>query len=251
MLGFEYFITTTDEAEAEEIMEKWALVVGCDGKKLDDMKQICANLDLSIHYVFTLQEAIEMLAIKIDCLIVVVSMHNTDKLAHINAIRVLTNAPIIALKEDYIGAEKIAVIEAGADEYIQWPESIQELEASCYALLRRFTVWDRSHGGLENMVIHKEIFIHKDYRKVFIHGIEVLFTQREFDFFSLLAAYPERVFTYRQLSDMIWGDELMPIGNSLHSCVRRIRRKLEGVPECPCSIVNMHSVGYFFRHNNP
>jgi len=154
------------------------------------------------------------------------------------------------LNEKYIGTEKIAAIEAGADEYIQWPETMQEFVSSCYALIRRFTVLNKQYDRLEDIVLQGGVLIYGDYRKVFVRGMEVLLAGREFEFFKLLAAYPGRVFTYGQLFERIWGNGQLCTENSLHSCVRRIRRKLEGVPECPCSIVNMHNVGYFFRHNN-
>lgn len=229
-------------------MEKWALVVGFDDKKLDDMKRAYEDYDIAVHSLLNLSEAIETLAVKNEYLIVAIFLYHTGSLSCIQMIRKLTNAPIIVLKEGYTGVEKIEAIKAGADEYIQWPETIQEFFASCHALLRRYTVLDRQNDRAENIVLQGNILIHGGYRKVFIHGIEMQFTSREYEVFKLLAAYPERVFTYDQMLDMTGGSEQIAAENSLHSCVRRIRRKLETIPECSCSIENVRSVGYCFRH---
>ncbi len=84
-----------------------------------------------------------------------------------------------------------------------------------------------------------------DFRKVFVNAQEIQLPRREFDLFYLLAANPGRVFTQEQLYQQIWGYDYVPTENSLHSCLRRIRRKLEAV-KVPCSIQNMRGVGYCF-----
>ncbi|WP_276852450.1 winged helix-turn-helix domain-containing protein [Enterocloster lavalensis] len=84
-----------------------------------------------------------------------------------------------------------------------------------------------------------------DFRKVFVNAQEIQLPRREFDLFYLLAANPGRVFTQEQLYQQIWGYDYVPTENSLHPCLRRIRRKLEAV-KVPCSIQNMRGVGYCF-----
>lgn len=233
----------------EDCMEKWVLMVGFDNPKLEYVKQTYIDFGLSIHSLPTLPEAIDTLAARKEYLLVAILLHHADKLSYIQTIRILTNAPIIVLREKYSGVEKVDVIRAGADEYIQWPDTIQEFEASCQALLRRFTILNKPCGKL-NIILRGGVLIHENYRKVFIHGTEVKFTSLEFEIFSLLAACPGRVFTYEQLFEMVWDSGQMSTENSIHSCVRRIRRKLEDIPECPCNIENIRSVGYCFRHNN-
>ncbi|MCM1344604.1 MAG: response regulator transcription factor [Muribaculaceae bacterium] len=229
-------------------MGEWVLMVGFDNKKLNAVKQVYRGCDFLFYSPPTMPGAVETLAADNKYFLVAVFLHHIEDISHIQTIRRLTTAPIIAVQDKYIGAEKVAIIEAGADEYIQWPETVGEFTASCYALIRRYTVLNKQHIP-ENMVLRGGIVIHEDYRKVFIRGTELPFVGREFDVFSALAAYPERVFTYGQLFEMIWNEDSVVVENSLHSCVRRIRRKLETVPDCPCRIENVHGVGYCFRYN--
>lgn len=230
-------------------MRKKVLMVGFCCKKLGEFRQRYLCNGISVHALTTMLEAIEALTREGDYILVAIFLRHSDSLSHLKTIRILTNAPIIILKEKYSGAEKIAVIEAGADEYIPWPETIEEFVASCHALLRRFTVLNRQCDKLEKMALQGGVLIYKDYHKIFIHGTEVQFTSREYEIFSLLATYPDRIFTYDYLFEVIWGDKQIATENSLHSCIRRIRRKLEGIPICTCSIENVRNVGYCFRHN--
>lgn len=143
------------------------------------------------------------------------------------------------------GEEKITAIDAGADEYIQWPDTIQEGVASVRALIRRYTELNRQDDGRLTILSRGCIFISVDYRKVFVNAQEIQLPRREFDLFYLLASNPGRVFTQEQLYQQIWGYDYVPTENSLHSCLRRIRRKLEDV-KAPCSIQNMRGVDYCF-----
>ncbi|MCM1218583.1 MAG: winged helix-turn-helix domain-containing protein [Lachnospiraceae bacterium] len=102
----------------------------------------------------------------------------------------------------------------------------------------------------KNMVLRGGIVIHGDYCKVFVRGTELPFVGLELDVFSLMAASPNRVFTYEQMFEMVWNGGQKVTENSIHSCVRRIRRKLETVPDCPCRIENVHGVGCCLRYNN-
>lgn len=229
-------------------MEKGILAAGFDGEKRNKIMKMHFVYDFPVCFLPTISDVVKILAEENNFMIVIIFLHSESELHYIQIIRTLTSAPILVLKEKYVGAEKIAAIEVGADEYIQWPETIQELTASCDALLRRYTVLNMRQGKPGNMVLQGGILIYEDYRKIIICGRDMQFTSREFEVFSLLAACPGRVFTYGQMSEMFWDDGQLATENSLHSCVRRIRRKLETVPECPCSIENVRSVGYCFRH---
>lgn len=161
----------------------------------------------------------------------------------------LTNAPILVIKDKYDGEEKMAAIKAGADEYIQWPETMQESMASCYALIRRFAMQGWGGGVMEDVLLRGGVVISTGNQRIFIKERELELSRREFDLFCLLVSSPERVFTYEQILSQVWDNEYAPTTNKFHSCVRKIRRKLESIPACPCSIENMRGVGYRFRQN--
>lgn len=132
-------------------------------------------------------------------LLIIIFWQLSDDIILLKNIRNLTNVPILVLKEKYDGSEKISLIEAGADEYLSWPENPWEAVASCRALIRRYTVLNRQDTRPVNMMLQEDVIIDGDYRSVFIRGKSLQLTRREFDLFCLLASYPERVFTYERL----------------------------------------------------
>ena len=91
------------------------------------------------------------------------------------------------------------------------------------------------------------LLINVDYHKVFINSQEMEFPRYEFNLLCLLASSPERVFTNEQLYREVWGDDyLRDADNGLHSCLNRIRRKLEEADCTSCRIENVRGVGYRF-----
>lgn len=105
-------------------MERWILAVGYDQKKFDDTQRECLKYGVFIRMTANVSEAIEELSRHNAYLLVAIFSDSTDYLSPLNIIRSLTKAPILILKHQYDGAEKIAAIEAGADEYIQWPDTV-------------------------------------------------------------------------------------------------------------------------------
>lgn len=230
-------------------MEKWVLAVGYGKEKFNAAQRACLNYGVFIRMAANLTEAVGELAQQNDYLLIAIFSDTSDYLPSLKLLRSLTRAPIIVMKHQYDGAEKIAAIEAGADEYIQWPNTISEGVASCRALIRRYTELNRQEQSHTNILSRGSIFISVDYHKVFINTQEMDFPRREFDLFYLLSSNPGRVFTQKQLYELIWNGDYVPTENSLHSCLRRIRRKLEAV-HAPCSIQNVRGVGYRFQQDD-
>lgn len=164
-------------------------------------------------------------------------------------IRSLTNIPVIVLVDKYDGNEKIAVIEAGTGEYLPWSETSWEVLASYCALIWRYTVYDRRKARTEVVTLLEDVWIDGDLRNVFICGKELQMLRYEFDLFCLLVSYLERTFTYERFFNQVWGIDETPTENSLHSCIRRVRRELESILGCPCTIENMRGVGFCLHLN--
>lgn len=208
-------------------MEKWVLAIDYDKEKFNAAQRECLKYGVFIRVAANFTEAISELSKGNDYLLIAIFSDVAICLTNLKLIRSLTKAPILVLKHQYDGAEKVAAIEMGADEYIQWPDTIPEGVASCRALIRRYTELNRQEQRQLNILARGSIFISVDYHKVFINAQEVELPRREFDLFYLLASNPGRVFTQEQLYEQIWNGEYVPTENSLHSCLRRIRRKLE------------------------
>lgn len=239
-------------------MEKRVLVIGCKKGGEDEAQNEWIKggnnsgregwgRDISIHLSHGIAEGVSMLKHDNNYVLVVFFPYGIDSVASVKSIRDLTSAPILVIKEKYDGMEKIAAIKAGADEYIQRPENPQESIASCYALIRRSSMLGWWNGPVTDVVSRAGVVISMGHRRIFIREQELELSRREFDLFCLLASSPEQVFTYEQLLRQVWDDEYVTTTNKFHSCVRKIRRKLESVSGCPCCIENMRGIGYRFR----
>lgn len=230
-------------------MEKWILAVGCEPEKFNETQKECLNYGVFIRMAASPSEAIGELAKWNEYLLVALFSDTPDFLASLKILRSLTKVPILVMRHQYDGVEKIAAIEAGADEYIQWPDTVPEGVASCRALIRRYTELNQLENRPLNILSRGGIFISVDYHKVFTNTQKVAFPRREFDLFYLLASNPGRVYTLEQLYELIWNGDYVPTENSLHSCLRRIRRKLEAI-HTPCTMQNVRGVGYCFLQDD-
>lgn len=227
-------------------MGKCILIVGCE-----KLQSEYTGYD---EFVCVLDDASRIsteLAGKNTFLLIVIFWKFSDDVQSVKDIRCITNIPVIVIAEKYSGTEKIALLEAGADEYIQRPETMDEAAASCRALIRRYTAFNQRGNEAVHMAFQGRLVINEDQRRVFVGGKELRLIGQEFDILRILVSSPERVFTYGQLCDMAWKVGHTPTENSIHSCIRRIRRKLEDVPECPCHIENVRGVGYRLRQDIP
>lgn len=231
-------------------MEKWVLAIGYDREKFNEAQRESLQYGILIRMAADLSAAAAWLAKQNHFLLVILFSDAPDFLHPLKILRSLTKAPVLVMRHQYDGAEKVAAIEAGADEYIQWPDTIPEGVASCRALIRRYTELNRQDDKQLGILARGSIFISVDYHKVFINTQEVVFPRREFDLFYLVASNPGRVFTQEQLYDKIWSGDYLPTENSLHSCLRRIRRKLAAAG-APCTIQNTRGVGYCFLQEEP
>lgn len=174
-------------------MIKQVLVIGYDRKTKRKMKWECPRYAECCHFLPAASDAMRKLAGENTYLLIVFFMRETNDILTVKNIRDLTDIPILVLVEEYKGRDKIDILEAGADEYISYPETIWEAIASCRALIRRYTMLNRQRERPMNLTIQGEVFIHGDCRKVFISGKELRLTSREYDLF--------RIIEFRQSSD--------------------------------------------------
>ena len=230
-------------------MKNSILMVGYGNKKLGEMQQECLRYGVFIHILENTSQALCEISKRSDYLLIVIFPDDSNYLKDLSMIREYTKAPILVITAQYKGAEKIAAIKAGADEYIQQPETLSEEIASFHALIRRFMELNSKTPTKPLILSRGCVLIILNYRKVYINGHEIDLPRREFDLFCMLVSEPERIFTYEQIFTKVWKGDYIPTDNSLHSCINRIRRKLEDIPQVPCTIVNTRGVGYSFKLN--
>ena len=229
-------------------MERWILVLCHERPQLADLRGEWQKKGISVRIVSDVGEAAGELSGNTDYLLVIIFSDGQEYLLSLKIIRGLTKAPVLVVNRQYDSTEKTAAIKAGADEYIKWSDSyLEETVASGLALIRRYTELNQVKRPPSSIISRGDLFINVDYHEVIINLQEMEFPRYEFNLLCLLASSPGRVFTNEQLYREVWGEDyLRDADNGLHSCLNRIRRKLEDAGCTSCRIENIRGVGYRF-----
>ena len=160
----------------------------------------------------------------------------------IGELRAFTDAPVIVLSARDREVEKVAALDAGADDYIEKPFGIGELLARIRSGLRRRSprgkiVEQIAIGGLQiDIAAHR---VSRDERPIHL-------TPKEFDLLETLARHPGRVITHRHLLATVWGPAHVADIAYLRVFIGQLRQKIEIDPASPSLILTEAGVGYRF-----
>jgi two-component system KDP operon response regulator KdpE len=149
-----------------------------------------------------------------------------------------SSAPILVLSAVGDEKEKIAALDAGADDYVTKPFSGDELLARLRAALRR-----TAPSG-EPVIEVGELRIDRGKRSVTMAGRPVSLTPTEWDLLRLLAENEGKLLTHPTILREIWGPAYREESNYLHVYVSHLRRKIEPDPARPRYLLNQAGVGY-------
>jgi len=179
-----------------------------------------------------------------DLLITDLRMPNMDGLELCRRVRSQSRVPIIVLSVKGEEAIKVKALDAGADDYVTKPFSVNELLARVRAALRRNT----SPEKLETPVIDVgDFYIDIPGRRLEVQGREIHLTPKEFDVLVYLARHPDKVVTHRALLAAVWGPNSVDQPEYLRVCVGHLRKKLEPNESTPRYILTEPWVGYRFE----
>jgi two-component system, OmpR family, KDP operon response regulator KdpE len=149
-----------------------------------------------------------------------------------------SSAPILVLSAVGEEKEKIAALDAGADDYVTKPFSGDELLARLRAALRR-----TAPSG-EPVLEVGELRIDREKRSVTMNGKPISLTPTEWDLLRLLAENEGKLLTHPAILREIWGPAYREESNYLHVYVSHLRRKIEPDPARPRYLLNQPGVGY-------
>jgi two-component system KDP operon response regulator KdpE len=158
-------------------------------------------------------------------------------------LREWTQVPVVVVSALDGEAEKIAALDAGADDYVTKPYAVGELLARLRATLRRAA----GPPGEEPLVSFGEIRVDMARREVHRGNQMVHLTPHEYGLLAELARHPDRVLTHRMLLQSVWGPGYGTETAYLRTYMRTLRRKLEADPSRPRHLITEAGVGYRLR----
>jgi two-component system, OmpR family, KDP operon response regulator KdpE len=179
---------------------------------------------------------------KPDLVITDVSMPQMNGVELCREIRAISQIPIIVLSVRNHDPMKIEALDAGADDYVTKPFSIQELQARVRAQLRRSSITSEE---VEQIISVGDFLIDIPQHRIVIRGQDVHLTPKQFDLLVCLARHPGQVLTHRTLLHAVWGTNAdQP--EYLRVNIGQLRKKIE-LSEEPRYIVTEPWIGYRFR----
>lgn len=180
---------------------------------------------------------------KPDLIVLDLGLPDGDGLELIRDVRGWSPVPIIVLSARADEADKIAALDAGADDYLTKPFGVGELLARVRANLRR----PRAASGAEEAETQfrfGDVEVDRQARLVRRAGQEVHLTPIEYRLLSVLMANAGRVLTHRQLLREVWGPSHAEQNHYLRIYMGHLRQKLEADPAQPRHLLTETAVGY-------
>jgi DNA-binding response OmpR family regulator len=165
-----------------------------------------------------------------------------DGLDVIRDLRTWTAIPILILSARDEETQKVAALDAGADDYLTKPFGVPELLARMRALLRRATQLQGDTGNA--LVEFGNLRIDLAHRTVTRGGEAVHLTPIEYRMLTVLLTHAGRVLTHRQLLKEVWGPGHVERIHYLRVFMAGLRRKLEDEPARPKHLLTVSGVGY-------
>jgi two-component system KDP operon response regulator KdpE len=153
-------------------------------------------------------------------------------------LRTWSSVPVIVLSAVGDESEKVAALDAGADDYVTKPFGLDELLARLRAALRRVD------GAAEPVFEVGELRVDLPAREVSFAGAPVQLTPHEFALLALLARNEGKLLTHKTILEEVWGHAYNAESHYLHVYVSQLRRKLEPEPSRPRYILTEPGAGY-------
>jgi two-component system response regulator MprA len=147
--------------------------------------------------------------------------------------------PVIVLTARDAVDDRVAGLEAGADDYLVKPFALRELLARVNALLRRTK-------PVRDLLGYADLTLDLTSHTVTRSGMQLILTKIEFALLELLVRNAEQVLSYDVITDRVWGYGEAPASNALQVFVALLRRKLEADGQ-PRLLYNVRGVGYVLR----
>ncbi len=155
-----------------------------------------------------------------------------------------SKTPVILLTAKDDISDRVKGLDAGANDYVVKPFSIEELMARVRAHLRSLQPQDAEQ------FIYADLVLDRKSHQVSRNGRSIELTAKEFDLLDYLMTYPRQVLTRDRILEEVWGYDFMGDSNIIEVYIRYLRLKLEAEGE-PRLIQTVRGVGYVLREASP
>ncbi|RUT64420.1 two-component system response regulator KdpE (plasmid) [Morganella morganii] len=179
---------------------------------------------------------------KPDLVILDLGLPDGDGITFVREFREWSSVPVLVLSARDSEHDKIAALDAGADDYMTKPFGVGELQARLRVLMRRYP------GSEKNDPVYEFGDIRVDIagRQVSKAGEEVHLTPIEFRLLTILIGHSGKVLTQRQLLNEVWGPNAVEHAHYLRIYMGHLRQKLETDPARPQHFITETGIGYRF-----
>jgi two-component system KDP operon response regulator KdpE len=175
-----------------------------------------------------------------DLVILDLALPDFDGAEVLQQLRAWSRVPVIVLSVRSSEAEKVRLLELGADDYVVKPFGMAELLARAKAALRR-----QAHGSSgESVVKVDRLRIDLAGRAVYLDEERLTLTPKEYRLLQNLAQHAGNVVTHQQLLKEVWGQQHLADTHYLRIFVRKLRQKIEADPNRPRILITELGVGY-------
>jgi two-component system, OmpR family, KDP operon response regulator KdpE len=176
-----------------------------------------------------------------DLVVLDLGLPDLDGLEVIRRLREWATVPIIVLSARGGETDKVAALDAGADDYVAKPFAVGELLARARVALRH-SVQGREPGESTFTLRHLRVDLGR--RRVWLGDVEVRLTPIEYRLLAVLVRHAGKVLTHRQLLQEVWGPGQVEQTHYLRVYMANLRRKLEADPARPQLLRTEPGVGY-------
>lgn len=220
------------------------LVVDDEPQILRALDTILGSRDFEVVTAASAREALDLLMQRTpDLVIIDLTLPDIDGIDLCRQLRSWLATPIMVLSVRDDERDKIAALEQGADDFLTKPFSAGELVARVNALLRRISGTTTAVPTVCAGDLRIDIADHRVERC----GELVLLTPLEFSILALLARHADRLVTWTQISEAVWGVEAMVDVRTIRVHVSNLRKKIEPDPAVPRHILTEPGMGLRFN----
>ncbi|NTU80700.1 MAG: response regulator transcription factor [Chloroflexales bacterium] len=221
------------------------LVVDADLASQHLLTTLLEGAGYTVQTVVDGQEALTTVALwRPDLVILELDLPSLPGLAVCQRLRGWSEVPILVVSRCAGEVEKVAALDAGADDYLTKPFGTRELLARVRVALRY-----GAHLNAPSVPVLRfgPLQINRSCRLVTLNGAAVRLTPTEYTLLALLSGHAGKVLTHQTILHAVWGADSTPDVNALRVFITQLRRKIEPEPARPTLILTEPGVGYRFR----